>query len=185
MREVRAAMPARSPVKNSKLKQWKNRENGSPSQSQANRVSSMTYVTDSVEFLARPAFKDKVFLHQKYVVEGLSTGEIADLCFSSRSTISKHLRLHAIPIRDLAERLLLNKGQLALGERRLKGRIQQKASESEIIQTILKLRTEGYSYRQIASWLDAKGLETKNRRARWQSATVLKIVRRSTNTVTS
>jgi hypothetical protein len=148
-------------------------KNGSPGTTKENCVSSTLYVVDTIEFLAKPRFKDKVFLHQKYVVERLSTEQIADLCFSSRPTISKHLRLHKIPIRKHEERLLLNKGQLALGERRGHRGIQQNKSEGEIIKTIIDLRAKGYSYRQVAAWLDAKGTKTKNNRGLWRAATVM------------
>lgn len=135
-------------------------------------------MADILEFLAKPRFKDKVFLHQKYIVERMSTRQIAGLCFSSRPTISKHLKLHKIPIRDRDDRLLLNKGQLGLGERRLKGTIQANKTEVEIIKTIVDLRGRNYSYRQIAAWLDAKGIKTKNAYGPWKPTTIMKIFKR-------
>lgn len=74
--------------------------------------------------------------------------------------------------------MLLNKGQLALGERRRNGQIQTNKSECEIIKTILSLRRQGYSYRQMAAWLDAKGVKTKNERGPWKATTVMKIYKR-------
>jgi len=152
---------------------------GSPDQSQENGFSSTLYVKDSIEFLAKPRFKDKAFLHQKYVVEKLSSQQIADLCFSSRPTISKYLRLHKIPLRDSNDRLAINKGQLAFGERSSNGAICQNQSELRVVKLICDLRKKGYSLRQIAAWLDARGIKTKNRSGPWTAASILKIHRRA------
>ncbi|MBL7670768.1 MAG: recombinase family protein [Bdellovibrionaceae bacterium] len=152
---------------------------GSPERSQENTVSSAFYVVDSIEFFTKPRYKSKVFLHQKYVVEKLTSDEIAKLCFSSRPTISKYLKLHGIPIRRAEERLALNKGQLALGEKRYKGTVQKNWAEIKIVEQIFDLRSQGYSYRQVAAWLDAKGIKPKNKCSPWQATTVMKIAKRT------
>ena len=64
------------------------------------------------------------------------------------------------------------------GEKVAGGELRKKMAESEIIKAIVRLRSEGYSLRQIAAWLDAKAIKTKNGKGRWQAATVLKILRR-------
>jgi hypothetical protein len=46
-------------------------------------------------------YKCKSFLHQKYVVEGLTCGEIAAQIFSARTTVLKYLKLHGIPVREV------------------------------------------------------------------------------------
>jgi hypothetical protein len=48
---------------------------------------------DSIPNYVTP-FKDKSFLHQKYVVEGLSCEEIATQIFSARTTVLKYLKIH-------------------------------------------------------------------------------------------
>jgi hypothetical protein len=135
---------------------------------------------DTIEFLAKPRFKDKAFLQQKYLVEKLSMAQIAALCFSSRPTISRHLKRYGISVRKGDQRLLLNKGQLALGEKRWKGAIHANQEELKVVRKIMQLREQGYSYRQIAAWLDGRGIRTKNRRSQWKAATVMKICRRAT-----
>lgn len=70
------------------------------------------------------------------------------------------------------------KGQLAFGEKVAGRDISSKLGENAMIATMIKLRQEGYSLRQIAAWLDAKGVKTKNRRDRWQATTVMKILER-------
>ncbi|CAN5950118.1 unnamed protein product [Sphagnum jensenii] len=115
------------------------------------------------------------FLRQKYEVERLSIGQIAALVFSARSTVSKGLKGFGIPIRS---RHPARKGQHAYGEKAVGPRLTAKMSEMDVIASIKRLHGDGYSLRQIAAWLDAKGIKTKNRRARWQAATVMKILRR-------
>lgn len=123
-----------------------------------------------------PLFKQESFLRQKYEVERLSTSQIADQIFSARSTVAKHIKEFGI-----AEELTRSPsaGQVAFGKRKKGQQLIANASEEEIIQSIARLRSEGYSFRQIAAWLDAKGIKTKNRKGRWQAATVLKILRRN------
>ena len=47
-----------------------------------------------------PLYKNKSFLFQKYVVESLSTDEIASQIFSARSTVLKYLKIYGFPIRE-------------------------------------------------------------------------------------
>lgn len=130
------------------------RRNGSPDRGNENAISSTYYLVDTINFLAKSIFKDKAFLHQKYTMEKLSMKQIADICSSSRPTISKHLKLHGIAARGHHERIKLNKGQLAVGERRWRGAVQENKAEGRIVSLIVDLRGQGYSYRQIAAWLD-------------------------------
>ncbi|HRK08751.1 MAG TPA: hypothetical protein PLZ57_13350 [Pseudobdellovibrionaceae bacterium] len=55
------------------------------------------------------------------------------------------------------------KRQMALGEKVAGGILQMKMTEADAIEIMIRLRTDGYTYQQIASWLDAKGIKTKNR----------------------
>jgi hypothetical protein len=135
-------------------------------------------MSDFTEFQVIPWYQDQSFLHQKYVVEKQSTQQIADLCFSSRATVSKYLTLHGIAIRSQDEWLSLNKGQLAWGEKRLRGMVQRNQSEMRVVDIIARLRKHGYSYRKIGAWLDAKGIKTKNGYRSWKATTVMKIFKR-------
>ena len=51
-------------------------------------------------------------------------------------------------------------------------------TELKIVGQILDLRGQGYSYRQVAAWLDAKAIKTKNERGSWQATTIMKIAKR-------
>jgi hypothetical protein len=110
-------------------------------------------VVDTLEFLAKPRFKDKAFLHQKYIVKRLSSRQIADLYFSSRPTISKYLKIHGIAIRSCEARLPLKK--VSLPRVSADGKSPSSVAEGAVIKTIVDLRSQGYSYRQVAAWLDA------------------------------
>jgi hypothetical protein len=47
-----------------------------------------------------PIYKNKSFLHQKYVVEGLSCEEIAEQIFSARTTVLKYIKVYGISVRE-------------------------------------------------------------------------------------
>lgn len=122
-----------------------------------------------------PLHMQESFLRQKYEAEGLSTGQIAAQISSARSTVSKYLKEFGVAKKPVNQS---RKGQLAFGEKVVRGDLQSKNSEIEAIQIMLNLHREGYSLRQIAAWLDAKGIKTKNRKSRWKAATVMKIIRK-------
>ena len=123
-----------------------------------------------------PLHRQESFLRQKYESEGLSTRQIAAQTFSARSIVSKYLKQHGVAVK------LANpsrKGQIAFGEKVVQGKLRKQMTEAEAVEAMSRLRNQGYSYRQIAAWLDAKGVKTKNRRGRWQAATVMKILKRA------
>ncbi len=100
-----------------------------------------------------PPYKNKSFLHQKYVSEGLSPQQIASEIFSARITISKHLKKFEIPIR---EKDICQKSGRALGygEMRRNGVIQSRKGEIEVIKKMLMLRDKDFSYGKIAKFLN-------------------------------
>lgn len=61
-------------------------------------------------------YKNKSFLHKKYVVEGLSCEEISTQIFSARTTILKYLQIHGIPIREVGTNQRRARG-LAYGQK--------------------------------------------------------------------
>lgn len=123
-----------------------------------------------------PRFRQESFLRQKYEAEGLSTGQIADQIFSAKSTVSKYLKAFDIATTPTNPS---RKGQLAFGEKVSKGELRKKMTEVDVIKAIMRLHSEGYSLRQIAAWLDARKIKTKNRKGRWQATTVMKILKRA------
>ncbi|GEM_PF-2934579 len=57
------------------------------------------YLTDTIKFIFKKPTLEKSFLHEKYVIEDLSSKEIADITFSSRPVIIKLLKQHGIPLK--------------------------------------------------------------------------------------
>ena len=49
--------------------------------------------------------------------------------------------------------------------------------ERDTVERMMSLRDKGYSYWKIAEILNSMGIPTKSRRAQWQAATVMKILK--------
>jgi Recombinase len=134
-------------------------------------------VTEIIEFTVIAKHKDEFFLRQKYLSEGLSTRQISDLIFSARSTVVEALKGFGIPIRDADKTPWYRRGQVGYGTRVVNGRLTVNQREVDSIKKIAELRDKGFSYRKIAEILNAMGVPTKSRRAQWQAATVMKILK--------
>jgi len=132
------------------------------------------------EFNIIPLFRNESFLRQKYLEEGLSTRQIAALIFSSRSTVSAALKRYAIPLRDADQTQWYRRGQVGYGRRIVNGRVVAHQRELETVERMAALRDQGFSYWKVADILNSMGVPTKSRRAKWQAATVMKILK-STN----
>ena len=128
-----------------------------------------------VPFSISDTYKNPAFLHQKYVVESLSTNEISRLIFSSRSTVSKYLKKHGIPLRS-QDQLRRSKSQLRFGQAWRKREIVCDKREKALIVKIQQLRHQGLSYWKIATVLNAWALPTKTRRGRWHARFVQKVL---------
>ena len=122
-----------------------------------------------------PLFQCKSFLHEKYVVEKLSTKEIAAQIFSSRSSVAKHLKLHGIPIRanDVNNK---TRSQLRYGEAWRKRTVALHQREMENIEKMRKLRDQGFSYWKIADVFNSLGIRTKTNRGKWHARSIQKIL---------
>ena len=106
-----------------------------------------------IDFPVFPKYLDAAFLRQKYVDEGLSTAQIAALVFSARSTITKYLKRHGIPLRSEDMAHALRKGQMAFGEHTRKGKVKAHQRELVAIEKMKSLRAKGYSYHRVAEIL--------------------------------
>ena len=138
-------------------------------------------ICEIIEFPVQPQFLNPSFLHQKYVVEGLSASQISKEIFSARSTVVKHLKNFGIPLRSEEEARKLRKGQLGYGERTKKGKPDKHKRELENIRIMQKLRGQGYSYWKIAEVFNTMKIPTKTRKAKWHPTTVMKILKKITN----
>lgn len=121
-------------------------------------------------------FKDKSFLHQKYVVEGLSCEEIATQIFSARTTVLKYLKIHGIPVRKVGSNQ--KRGRvLAYGLKIKERSLVEHKREEEAIFKMRELRGKGFSYWKIADVLNAMKVPTKTRKGKWHARTILSILK--------
>lgn len=120
-----------------------------------------------------PLLKLPSFLHQKYIAESLTINQIATLTLSSRSTVIKYLNAAGIPIRAEEHR----RGGSTFGERKINGRYVPNQTELVLIEKMKTLRSQGLSFRQIASVLQGLSLPTK-RKGKWTGRSVHRILER-------
>ncbi|PIS11285.1 MAG: hypothetical protein COT73_04745 [Bdellovibrio sp. CG10_big_fil_rev_8_21_14_0_10_47_8] len=135
------------------------------------------YISDFTEFQAIPWYQDRAFLHQKYIAERMSSRQIAKLIGSSRSTVITHLKTHGIRLRRQEESHAMNPGQVRYGSKLLHGQLVENKGETQIIQKMVSLRKQGFSYWKIAAVLSSMAIPTKSKTAKWQAATVMKILK--------
>lgn len=131
--------------------------------------------TDTINFPVTQLYQDPVFLQQKYVVERLSAGEIAEEILSARSTVLKYLRLAKIPIRAADKKTRI---RLAYGEAWKDGRVVPHDRELANIDKIRQLRAKGFSYWEIADILNGMNISTKTRKGKWHARYVQKLIER-------
>ena len=148
-------------------------ENGEPSLDNTYTPSATEhFISDFIEFQVKPWFRNVDFLRQKYLEEGLSTQQIADLVGSARSTVSRNLKAFKIRLRSEDEARKLHKVRVPYGQRLENGKAVPCKSEQEVITMIKNLRDKEMGLQAIADFLNATGIKTKTRKAKWQAATV-------------
>lgn len=124
-----------------------------------------------------PPYKNKFFLHQKYVIEKLTCEEIAKEIFSARTTVLKYLKLHGIPIREVGSNQKRKRG-LAYGQNIRNRNVEKHKRELENIKKMRELRDKGFSYHKIADIFNALGIPTKTRNGKWHSKSIYTILKR-------
>lgn len=123
-------------------------------------------------------YKNKSFLHKKYVVEGLSCEEIATQIFSARTTVLKYLKLHNIPIREVGSNTKRVRG-LAYGKKIKTRNLAEHQRELDAIAKMKELGDKGFSFWKIADVLNTMKVPTKTRKGRWHARTVQAILLRN------
>jgi hypothetical protein len=78
-------------------------KNGGPSTSQSQEGRPPFQVIDTIRLFEPKLYEDKSFLHQKYVIEGLSIKQIANEIMSSTSTVRKWLIHFGIELRSKSQ----------------------------------------------------------------------------------
>jgi hypothetical protein len=120
-------------------------------------------------------YKDKEFLHQKYVVEKLSLAQIASQISSSKMVIGKYLRYFEIPLRA-ANQPHGRPSQPKFGSRIQHGSVTTHLGERRVINAIQELRGQGLTLRQIARFLSQAGVPTKCRGKRWHPQMIKRVL---------
>jgi hypothetical protein len=140
-----------------------------------NVSSTLDYLIDSIEYNHAPKYLDKDFLHQKYVVEGLSTAQIASQIFSSKDSVQKGLRLVGIPAR-VPHQPHGRQSQPRYGQKRVEGKVGEHKTEQRVINAVREMRANGLTLRAIASCLGEMKVPTKCRGKKWHPEMVKRIL---------
>lgn len=90
--------------------------------------------TISLEFSITRSFREPIFLHQKYVLEGLTPAQIATQSLSSKKTIIKWLHKLSIPLRK--EDGVRPPKQAPFGKRMVCGELVPNLNEIKTIETV-------------------------------------------------
>lgn len=133
-------------------------------------------VNSTVQHIA--LFKNRDFLYEKYVEKGWSASQIAEEVGSVASTVVRHLKALSIPLRTHQRPLQRRPGHgLAYGRKVIERSEQVHQAEMVSIAKMTELRAQGFSYWKIADIFNSMGVPTKTRKAKWQAATVMKILK--------
>ena len=147
--------------------------------SETEPFSSNFYLIIIPEETMLPLYKNRGFVHQKYVVEGLSIKEIASEIFSSKEAVRNALRRFEIPVREAHKP---HNGRVSCqkyGTKLRSGRASPHVAEQKMIETIKELRAQGMTLRKVAEILSNMGVPTKKRGNRWHPEMVKRILDRS------
>jgi hypothetical protein len=123
-----------------------------------------------------PLFRNKFFLHQKYVVEGLSIAQIAEEIFSSKEAVRKGLQKTGIEVRE-AHQPHGRQSQPKFGAKRFGGKVTEHKTEQKVIDAIEEMRRNKMGLRQIARCLSQMGVPTKCKGVKWHPEMVRRIIR--------
>jgi hypothetical protein len=127
------------------------------------------------EFIYIPHYKNKVFLTQKYMIEGRSIAQIADEICSSKDAVRNGLKKFDIPVRSVHKHNG-HPSQPRYGSRLEKGRLIPHLNENRAIDAAHEMHRQGLSLRQIARILTQLKIPTKCRGKSWHPQMVKRIL---------
>jgi len=130
---------------------------------------------DTIDFSHTPPYRQPGFLHQKYVKEGLSIGQIAAKIPSSKEAVRKGLIRAGIPIRE-PHKPHGHPSRPRYGQKIRKGKEEPHRYEQHIIEAIIDMRAKGLSLREIAKILTQMKIPTKERGKGWHPEMVKRII---------
>lgn len=134
---------------------------------------------DFIDFYHLPLFKDSSFLHDRYVIQGLSIAQISAEIGSSKEAVRLGLAKAGISVREPHLPHLGRESQPAYGKRRLRGKAAEAPVEQRVIKAIHDLKAQGLGLRGIAKALSQLGVSTKSKGKRWHPQMVKRILDRA------
>jgi hypothetical protein len=137
----------------------------------------MLQAVETLDFQYEFPWKDKDFLHQKYVIEQRSIAQIAAETLSSREAIRSALIDFGIKRRPIGKPGL-RPSQVPYGYRKSDGLMVPHLGEQRVLAAVKKMVQDGMSYRQICEFLTSVGVPTKNRGQRWHPEMVSRLIKR-------
>jgi len=137
--------------------------------------SSTEHLTDIINFRCLPLYKDRCFLHQKYVVEGLSIAQISSQIVSSKAAVRDNLVRFGIPLRE-AHLPHGRPAQPKFGQKFRDGKAVPHMAEKKVIEAVMEMRKQNLSLRQIARFLTKVGVPTKRRGVSWHPEMVKRLL---------
>ncbi|MCT4642193.1 MAG: recombinase family protein [Bacteriovoracaceae bacterium] len=116
-------------------------------------------------------------LHQKYVIEGLGTGQIAKQFASSKNRIRDALIKYGIPLESKRHRF--NKTNIPFGKKlNSEGGLDDCSKEQRAIEIILKLKSKGLSNRKICEELQSRKIRIKTGKEVWHPESLRQMLKR-------
>lgn len=132
-------------------------------------------VIDTAGYYYQPLYKDKSFLHQKYVVEGLSIAQIATQIVSAKETVRGRLKRFGITLRD-PHRCHGRSPQPRFGKKQSGDHQIDNVRELRAVEAIKEMKSSGMSLRQMCKVLSLTGVPTKCLGQRWHPEMVRRIL---------
>jgi hypothetical protein len=132
-------------------------------------------VLETIVYSQPSKWKNKNFLHQKYVEEWLSIRQIASDVMSSKETVRKELLRTGIKLRERSHHNG-NPSQVRLGQRVVKRKLVEHKTEQRVVDSVLRMKKEGLGLRVIARCLDEMKAPTKQQGRKWPPEMVRRIL---------
>lgn len=151
------------------------KRSGGLSQSQSKITRPPLEVIDTLRLFEPSVWRNESFLHQKYVMEGLSLRQIADQVVSSKEGVRAEILRQGIHLREKSQHHG-RPAQPKFGQRVIKNHLVEHKSEQRVVDSINQMKAEGLSLRAIARCLDQMKVPTKMKGKKWHPEMVKRII---------
>ena len=130
----------------------------------------------SIVSITPPSISESV-LEQKYLKNGLSIREIADIFSCSKTKIRKLLLKYKIPLRE-PSKFHYKHNSNTYGKKKVKGKTVDHKRELKTIETIKRLYLKGINPVIIAKVLSTMKIPTKQQKKDWCHQTIIHLLKR-------